>query len=146
MNENNESIKSPCLGICSTVYGDNVCKGCKRFFHEVISWNAWGEKEKKVVYDRLEGMMHGVMSEKVIIANHVLLQGELIRHGIDYKHFESPYWWLYLYWVKKPMALIDWSLLGAQATRAYAHYKPSNLMNLIDDELNQEAEALFLCA
>ena len=30
---------TPCLGICSTTYGDDVCKGCKRFVHEVISWN-----------------------------------------------------------------------------------------------------------
>ena len=37
---------TPCLGICSTTYGDNVCKGCKRFVHEVISWNKYTTKER----------------------------------------------------------------------------------------------------
>ncbi|MCA4075779.1 DUF1289 domain-containing protein, partial [Pseudomonas kurunegalensis] len=34
----NKSIKTPCVGLCSTVYGDTVCRGCKRFHHEVINW------------------------------------------------------------------------------------------------------------
>ncbi|MCF8976542.1 DUF1289 domain-containing protein, partial [Pseudomonas edaphica] len=31
----NQAIKTPCVGLCSTVYGDLVCRGCKRFHHEV---------------------------------------------------------------------------------------------------------------
>ncbi|HBZ99754.1 MAG TPA: DUF1289 domain-containing protein, partial [Pseudomonas sp.] len=25
-----QRIKTPCIGLCSTVYGDVVCRGCKR--------------------------------------------------------------------------------------------------------------------
>ena len=28
--------RTPCVGICSTTYGDDVCRGCKRFSFEVI--------------------------------------------------------------------------------------------------------------
>lgn len=41
----NQTIKTPCIGLCSTVYGDLVCRGCKRFHHEVIQWNGYGEEE-----------------------------------------------------------------------------------------------------
>jgi len=40
---------TPCLGICSTTYGDNVCKGCKRYVHEVIDWNKFNSQEKELV-------------------------------------------------------------------------------------------------
>ena len=33
--------RTPCVGICSTTYGDDVCRGCKRFSFEVINWNAF---------------------------------------------------------------------------------------------------------
>ncbi|MEC7008614.1 MAG: DUF1289 domain-containing protein, partial [Pseudomonadota bacterium] len=36
---NLKPIKTPCIGVCSTGIGDSVCRGCKRFSHEVIHWN-----------------------------------------------------------------------------------------------------------
>ncbi|MEK9650221.1 MAG: DUF1289 domain-containing protein, partial [Gammaproteobacteria bacterium] len=44
---------TPCLGICSTTYGDDVCRGCKRFVHEVINWTSYTEDEKVNVNSRL---------------------------------------------------------------------------------------------
>ena len=44
---------TPCLGICSTTYGDDVCKGCKRFVHEIISWPKYSQDERALVNDRL---------------------------------------------------------------------------------------------
>ena len=47
--------RTPCVGICSTTYGDDVCRGCKRFIHEVINWNSFKpeEKEAAVSYTHL---------------------------------------------------------------------------------------------
>ena len=39
------SIKTPCLGICSTTsVGDVVCRGCKRYAFEVIDWNGYDDE------------------------------------------------------------------------------------------------------
>ena len=38
-------LGTPCIGICSTVYGDEVCRGCKRTFTEVIDWNNLSEED-----------------------------------------------------------------------------------------------------
>ena len=49
--------RTPCVGICSTTYGDDVCRGCKRFIHEVINWNSFNPEEKefpRVKYEELE--------------------------------------------------------------------------------------------
>lgn len=45
---------SPCIGQCSTTYGDDICKGCGRTFLEVINWIIFDEKEKAAVWARLE--------------------------------------------------------------------------------------------
>ena len=45
---------TPCLGICSTTFGDEVCKGCKRFAHEIVSWTKYSEEEREIVNNRLE--------------------------------------------------------------------------------------------
>ena len=41
------------MGICSTTYGDLVCRGCKRFAHEIIAWNGFDEEQRDTVWARL---------------------------------------------------------------------------------------------
>ena len=41
---------TPCLGICSTTFGDEVCKGCKRFAHEIVSWTKYSEEELSLIH------------------------------------------------------------------------------------------------
>ena len=44
---------TPCVGICSTTYGDLVCRGCKRFAHEIVQWNSYTEAQRNTVWRRL---------------------------------------------------------------------------------------------
>jgi len=44
---------TPCIGICSTTYGDLICRGCKRFAHEIIAWNGYTEDQRQRVWHRL---------------------------------------------------------------------------------------------
>ena len=45
--------KSPCVGICSTTFGDDICFGCKRTYEEVIRWNVMSDEEKHSINVRL---------------------------------------------------------------------------------------------
>ena len=45
--------ESPCVGRCSTTYGDDICKGCGRTFLEVINWIVLSDEEKAVIRARL---------------------------------------------------------------------------------------------
>lgn len=44
---------SPCIGICSTTFGDLVCRGCKRFAHEVVDWNRYDVDQRQAIWRRL---------------------------------------------------------------------------------------------
>jgi len=44
---------SPCIGVCSTALGDEVCIGCGRTFDEVYRWNLLSLEEKKRINLRL---------------------------------------------------------------------------------------------
>jgi predicted Fe-S protein YdhL (DUF1289 family) len=47
---------SPCVGRCSTAYGDDICKGCGRTFLEVVNWIVFDDVEKAAVWKRLENI------------------------------------------------------------------------------------------
>ena len=44
---------TPCIAICSTSQGDEVCKGCGRSFDEVQHWTAMTPAEKRSVWRRI---------------------------------------------------------------------------------------------
>ena len=44
---------TPCIAICSTSQGDDVCKGCGRFFNEVQRWTEMTPAEKRTTWRRI---------------------------------------------------------------------------------------------
>lgn len=44
---------APCIAICSTSQGDDVCKGCGRSFGEVRQWPAMSPAAKRAVWRRI---------------------------------------------------------------------------------------------
>ncbi|PBP92626.1 DUF1289 domain-containing protein [Pseudomonas syringae] len=88
-------IKTPCVGLCSTVYGDLVCRGCKRFHHEVIHWNGYNEDEKRAVWLRLEQLLVQVMTAKLEVFDADRLRAQLIQRKIRFVPHQSEYCWSY---------------------------------------------------
>ena len=50
---------SPCIGVCSTTYGDLVCRGCYRFAHEISEWNGYSDAQRVRVQRRLDRIRSG---------------------------------------------------------------------------------------
>ncbi|MDP1781187.1 MAG: DUF1289 domain-containing protein, partial [Hydrogenophaga sp.] len=44
---------TPCIAICSTSQGDEVCKGCGRLFDEVQRWTEMSPGEKRATWRRI---------------------------------------------------------------------------------------------
>jgi predicted Fe-S protein YdhL (DUF1289 family) len=44
---------TPCIAICSTSQGDDLCKGCGRTFDEVQHWPAMTPAEKRATWRRI---------------------------------------------------------------------------------------------
>lgn len=60
---------TPCAGRCSTVFGDSVCRGCRRFSHEVIQWNGYGEVERMAVWARLDAQLDQILVPMLALAD-----------------------------------------------------------------------------
>ena len=59
--------RTPCLGICSTTYGDLVCRGCKRFAHEIVQWNGYDDDQQEQIWHRLHRLRDEVVAQHLQI-------------------------------------------------------------------------------
>lgn len=83
-------IRTPCIGICSTTYGGDVCRGCRRFAHEVIDWNAYDEAEKELVWARLERLVVDVAGTRLSVFDADLLAQTLRAMGVRFHDDRTP--------------------------------------------------------
>ena len=90
-----KSVKTPCIGVCSTVFGDEVCRGCKRFQHEIIQWNGYDDAAKRSVLNRLELLKVQIMESKIRITDQGLLQSQLLEYKIKFDEDNDPLCWIF---------------------------------------------------
>ncbi|MBU2887172.1 DUF1289 domain-containing protein [Gilvimarinus agarilyticus] len=88
-------VKTPCVGICSTGIGDSVCRGCKRFSHEVIHWNGYTEAQRQIIAQRLEGYLTQLVANRFTIVDEALLLTQIEHQQINFKPEQSPYCWVF---------------------------------------------------
>ena len=65
---------TPCIGICSTTYGDLICRGCKRFAHEIVAWNGYTEDQRRRVWHRLYTLRDEATAAFLVVADVRLLR------------------------------------------------------------------------
>lgn len=65
---------TPCAGRCSTVFGDAVCRGCRRFNHEVIHWNSYNGSQHDAVWQRLDAQLDQILVPMLPQANLVKVE------------------------------------------------------------------------
>jgi hypothetical protein len=58
--------RTPCVGICSTTYGDLVCRGCKRFSHEIVQWNGYDKDQQGLIWERLANLRNEVLEHLLV--------------------------------------------------------------------------------
>ena len=88
-------VKTPCIGVCSTGIGDSVCRGCKRFCHEVIDWNGYTPEQKRVVDQRLSGFLSQCVSNKLQVTDKALLHWQLQVQQVAYSEYHDEYCWVF---------------------------------------------------
>lgn len=88
-------VKTPCVGICSTGIGDSVCRGCKRFAHEVIDWNSYTPEQKLLIAQRLEKFLAQIVQNMIQINDEKLLLTQIKHQQIQFKQEQNPYCWVF---------------------------------------------------
>jgi len=139
----NQSIKTPCVGLCSTVYGDTVCRGCKRFHHEVIQWNGYNDDEKRAVWLRLEVLLVQVMTAKLEVFDVERLRQQLEQRKIRYVAHQSEYCWAYQLIARGARVIRELEAYGLALLPEFRDWELPELRDAIDTEFFLLSEAHY---
>lgn len=82
-NERRIPTLTPCAGRCSTVFGDSVCRGCRRFNHEVIQWNTYDSAQRLAVWKRLDAQLDQILIPMLPFADLRHIEGFILGKRID---------------------------------------------------------------
>ena len=130
----NRTVKTPCIGVCSTGIGDSVCRGCKRFAHEVIDWNSYTPQQKAVVDTRLAGFLSQCVSNKLRVVDKAILQWQLQVQQIAYPRDHDEYCWVFSLIKAGASQIGDTRDFGFELDLDYRAMPLAQLRELIDRE------------
>ena len=134
---------TPCIGICSTTFGDDVCKGCKRFSHEITSWGKFSNDERAFVNRRLEQFKSTLLEEKFTIIDDNLFESKMNEFSINYNGSLEPITWIFDLLrasVSKDLNLDDF---GVEIKPEFSNLSLVEIRKLINDEMLQLSEAHY---
>lgn len=89
------SPATPCIGVCSTIYGDEICRGCKRHFRDIIDWNHFSDPHKQQILSQLEQLTLTVMRPLCAKLHRDRLEAALKQHRIRYRPDHDSHCWAY---------------------------------------------------
>jgi uncharacterized protein len=136
-------IKTPCIGVCSTGIGDSVCRGCKRFSHEVIDWNSYTAAQKQSIDGRLSAFLSQCVSNKLRVLDTALLKWQLVVQQIRFVEHHDEYCWVFTL-LKAGAGQIENSRdYGFEVDQSYRDMSLLDLRDRIDQEFYILSEAHY---
>ena len=134
---------TPCIGICSTTFGDDVCKGCKRFSHEITNWGKFSTDERAVVNSRLEQFKITILEEKFIISASNLFESKMNEFSINFNSSLDPVTWVFDLLRASSNEDLDLSDFGIEILPKFSNLSLLELRDLINQEMLQLSEAHY---
>ena len=134
---------TPCIGICSTTFGDDVCKGCKRFSHEITNWGKFSTDERVVVNSRLEQFKITILEEKFIISDSNLFESKMNEFSINFNSSLDPITWVFDLLRASSHEDLDLSEFGIEILPKFSNLSLLELRDLINQEMLQLSEAHY---
>ena len=141
MHKNRSS--TPCIGICSTTFGDDVCKGCKRFSHEITNWGKFSTDERAVVNSRLEQFKTTILEEKFTISDSELFESKMNEFSINFNSSLEPITWIFDLLRASSNKDLNVNDFGVEILPAFSDLSLIELRDLINQEMLQLSEAHY---
>jgi len=140
-----EKTRTPCIGICSTGLGDDICRGCKRFAHEVIQWNGYTNGQKALVNRRIEQLLSSIVRGRVTVVDETRFREVAARHAVDLLGYEDLYCQIYCLLNSGYFSLHEADACGLRLNprTAVANQDALQLCEQIDTELFILSEAHY---
>lgn len=127
-------VKSPCIGVCSTGIGDAVCRGCKRYSHEIIHWNAYTEPQRVAIQNRLQSLLSQVVSAKVRIVDEARLKQQIAHQKVRHSVNARPHVLVFDLLKAGASQISDLGDFGLQLLPGYEGYSAVALRDVIDQD------------
>lgn len=127
-------IRTPCVGICSTGIGDSVCRGCKRFAHEVIDWNAYSHGQRAAIAQRLETFLTQSVQTKIDVVDVPRLQDQIQYQQISFNADQNPYCWAFDLLRAGASQIKDISLYGLRVMPGWEQFSLVSIKDQIDKD------------
>ena len=134
---------TPCIGICSTTFGDDVCKGCKRFSHEITNWGKFSTDERAVVNSRLEQFKITILEEKFTISDTELFESKMNEFSINFNSSLEPITWIFDLLRASSNKDLNVNDFGVEILPAFSDLSLIELRDLINQEMLQLSEAHY---
>ena len=134
---------TPCIGICSTTFGDDVCKGCKRFSHEITNWGKFSTDERAVVNSRLEQFKITILEEKFTISDSELFESKMNEFSINFNSSLEPITWIFDLLRASSNKDLNVNDFGVEILPAFSNLSLIELRDLINQEMLQLSEAHY---
>jgi predicted Fe-S protein YdhL (DUF1289 family) len=129
--------------MCSTTYGDLVCRGCRRFSHEIVNWNGYDDDEKRAVWTRLNAFKEQVVLGRLEVLDSGRLEAKLRAHRIPFAEADGPGVRAYELLRRGARHMRRLEAYGLRALPAFADLEPAALRDLIDRDLLTLSEAHY---
>jgi len=136
-------VKTPCIGVCSTGIGDSVCRGCKRFSHEVINWNSYTMEQKRVIDQRLSGFLSQCVSNKLRVIDKALLRWQIEVQQVRFTGHHDEYCWVFSLLKAGAGQIGDTADYGFEVDLRYRDLPLAQLRDMIDQEFYVLSEAHY---
>ena len=134
---------TPYIGICSTTFGDDVCKGCKRFSHEITNWGKFSTDERAVVNSRLEQFKTTILEEKFTISDSELFESKMNEFSINFNSSLEPITWIFDLLRASSNKDLNVNDFGVEILPAFSDLSLIELRDLINQEMLQLSEAHY---
>ncbi len=127
-------VPTPCVGICSTGIGDDVCRGCKRFAHEIIDWNLYSDKERALIAKRLESFLVTVVGHKLVVVDAQRLKLQLQHQQIAFNERQDPHCWAFALLKAGASQVADLDIYGLAKTHLWQDVTLVEIRDAIDKD------------
>jgi predicted Fe-S protein YdhL (DUF1289 family) len=129
--------------VCSTGIGDSVCRGCKRYSHEVIHWNSYSQAQKAAIDERLSGFLSQCVSNKLRVTDRALLKWQLDVQQVRHTEHHDEYCWVFSLLKAGARQISDTREYGFEVDLRYRDMGLPELREEIDREFYVLSEAHY---
>jgi len=123
--------------------GDDVCRGCHRFAHEVVNWNGYPEEQRVVVFERLDSLLIQILKNKIQLVDIKLLSANMSAAKIVFRKQSDPHCWVYALLKKTRGEGLDATDWGFRLLPAFADIALPRFYEELEGELYRLSQAHY---